>query len=1020
MATLPQWIEARVIQKIATEAEWNAITLVPYKGEFCIVGDNSGKVYNIKVGDGVNTFPNLDYMFDSIQQNVGYIAIESNALPTPEGDVAWGMVTGGTYTFGGDDAFTVPDGHWGIANYSSGAWSFVDMGDLPEYEATGTIAIGQQKAASGERTYLDLFDTGQKDLKAILLNKGKLYPFKNYWTDSDTTRLRLRKAILDVVLYANNTDEFNYVISQISVNSSGSGNRIDVRRKLKNGTTSADFSFRTVGSSVNNSPQNNTELNKLSSGNLEIVTLVPADNSFKIEIITDTSEFANPEQINNYQTGWEDFVFEDSVYRKYELSDVSAEVDDISNRMPVKFENTGIELTRVGEAILKSNGEYYNSSGGSATEKYVIDRDEDLYVSARMLSNSATIVAFYDEEGNFIGTQYPSNNSNFYIERGNIEYPDGAYYVAFSTYAYPGFKVEKSSPDVAASQSELQDLQTELNITNNNVSSLDVRVTDLEDGSSQKTAKAINWQAKVDARRNQLQGEYLQKILADPNYQPVTYGVRWNEDTSNPQTVERLGDLALHNALTGLPMQKMMRSCIFKNGKVQYYLHPNNSNLKEDGSPAVLDGTDGDVMVEIPEIFAKTTDDPTNGVIKELWISPEGIPGYRYYPKFYVAKYYSTVNRDSESLASVCSVNFSKDTGEVYIEDENKYIESDNTGFSLGVQDVYEIDSYASNASTYRGNVNDSTLDGETNPTSQNYARNNLGRPVANINRRTARGFADNAGGVIQQYDAYKVIYYLATVEYATRDLQQPVISELDANGFRQGGLGWGATCYPDYAAYEKYFSPQGGTSVMPNGVTNELGNNSGEVYYRIKNVPVESDGATGGNAVYNRWGDVLMPVNCYRGLESYYGQLYDIVDNVDVLIDGLTYPLKRVHYFYQPNPYLTNDTDDKSDYIFEGSYEFNSSIHVVKHLKWGYNGHVFPVGVGSNAAAAYLTFYACASELTQAWNGNIATLFKYINFGGRAVSKTLVDRLFIVGVIDVSSNRARTSDTVRLQFFGI
>ena len=83
MATLPQWIEARVIQKIATEAEWNAITLVPYKGEVCLAGDSGGKVVNIKIGDGINTFPNLEYMFDSIQQNVGYIAIESNALPTP-------------------------------------------------------------------------------------------------------------------------------------------------------------------------------------------------------------------------------------------------------------------------------------------------------------------------------------------------------------------------------------------------------------------------------------------------------------------------------------------------------------------------------------------------------------------------------------------------------------------------------------------------------------------------------------------------------------------------------------------------------------------------------------------------------------------------------------------------------------------------------------------------------------------------------------------------------------------------
>lgn len=153
MATLPQWIDARVIQKIATEAEWNAITLVPYKGEVCLVGDSGGKVVNIKIGDGINTFPSLNYMFDSIQQNVGYIAIESNALPTPLDDVAWGMVTGGTYTFGGSDVFTVPDGHWGIANYSSGAWSLVDMGELPEVQGVDNInpegeSIPKEKAVA--------------------------------------------------------------------------------------------------------------------------------------------------------------------------------------------------------------------------------------------------------------------------------------------------------------------------------------------------------------------------------------------------------------------------------------------------------------------------------------------------------------------------------------------------------------------------------------------------------------------------------------------------------------------------------------------------------------------------------------------------------------------------------------------------------------------------------------------------------------------------------------------------------
>lgn len=129
---MAKFIEADVIQKIATEAEWLTQTRIPYKGQIMIVSDSAGKVTNIKVGDGVNPFADLNYMFDSIQQNAQYVPITGNALPTPSVDPAWGIVSGGTYTFGGTDVFTVPDGYWGIANYSSGVWSLVDMGELPK------------------------------------------------------------------------------------------------------------------------------------------------------------------------------------------------------------------------------------------------------------------------------------------------------------------------------------------------------------------------------------------------------------------------------------------------------------------------------------------------------------------------------------------------------------------------------------------------------------------------------------------------------------------------------------------------------------------------------------------------------------------------------------------------------------------------------------------------------------------------------------------------------------------------
>jgi len=82
------------------------------------------------------------------------------------------------------------------------------------------------------------------------------------------------------------------------------------------------------------------------------------------------------------------------------------------------------------------------------------------------------------------------------------------------------------------------------------------------------------------------------------------YGVSWNELND---TYVRTG--ALIGVATGsspgdsvLPIQASMRRCILSDsGVVQYYLYSTDSTLKEDGiTPANLDGSDGQVMVEIP------------------------------------------------------------------------------------------------------------------------------------------------------------------------------------------------------------------------------------------------------------------------------------------------------------------------------------------------------------------------------------------------------------------------------------
>jgi hypothetical protein len=88
-----------------------------------------------------------------------------------------------------------------------------------------------------------------------------------------------------------------------------------------------------------------------------------------------------------------------------------------------------------------------------------------------------------------------------------------------------------------------------------------------------------------------------------------TYGVSWNESAD---TYVRTGSLAaqacsqtLANAL--LPIQAAMRRCILNDaGEVQYYLGATDSTKREDGVLAsVLDGTDGQVMTQIPKFHYK-------------------------------------------------------------------------------------------------------------------------------------------------------------------------------------------------------------------------------------------------------------------------------------------------------------------------------------------------------------------------------------------------------------------------------
>ncbi|GAG05541.1 unnamed protein product, partial [marine sediment metagenome] len=120
----------------------------------------------------------------------------------------------------------------------------------------------------------------------------------------------------------------------------------------------------------------------------------------------------------------------------------------------------------------------------------------------------------------------------------------------------------------------------------------------------------------------------------------LAYGVDWDEDESSP-TLTRTGALAVMAAAASpgdacLPIQAAMRRCILSDaGVVQYYLCATDSTDKEDCSTGSnLDGTDGQVMVEIPKFAYKYSYVAATNV--HSWsISSVLFPGYEWHPAFY-------------------------------------------------------------------------------------------------------------------------------------------------------------------------------------------------------------------------------------------------------------------------------------------------------------------------------------------------------------------------------------------------
>ena len=262
------------------------------------------------------------------------------------------------------------------------------------------------------------------------------------------------------------------------------------------------------------------------------------------------------------------------------------------------------------------------------------------------------------------------------------------------------------------------------------------------------------------------------------------YGVRHYYNNSSP-ALTRIGSSNLH---VTLPVQSLMRRCVLADdGSVVYYLDANDSTKKEDGTAAVLDGTDGQVMVEVPEHYRRHT---LGSDYYDSEISLAPFTGAFKVNKYYVSMSEAAMDRTNSKLASVVNT-----------------------------------------TAQYRGGNNTSGWDGTY--------RSLLGMPATSISTINYHTYANNRGNGWEMYevDVHDDIYWLYVIEYANTNVQLAYNSELTSEGYHQGGLGNGVMG-KDWSTWYSYNSSN---PTIPCGATLSLGNNSGVVSYS----PLSSDGST-------------------------------------------------------------------------------------------------------------------------------------------------------------------------------
>lgn len=303
------------------------------------------------------------------------------------------------------------------------------------------------------------------------------------------------------------------------------------------------------------------------------------------------------------------------------------------------------------------------------------------------------------------------------------------------------------------------------------------------------------------------------------------YGVSWSETSSNPDCT-RIGNMDMHRSL---PIQSMMKPFAFQTQSVHKdQFVPLKENFTEAMYGHVSNGEAGYVASTV-NVMIK---------IPEFWYVDDYTPGTKTHNLKICPHAKPGWHHHKEAYVSAYEAfNFG------------------NKGRLISMKNVV--------------------------PT-VNFTRTN-GRTWARAN-----GFNGEAKWNLYTYEEHRAICHLFLVEYATRNSQKAVNTELTPEGFRQGGLGSGCTTGTATINGAQTWS------FIPTGSSDSLGSGSGEV-----TVTIQQTDSSGSNT-----STITRKCNRYRGIENPFGHIWKHMDDIISIYNG---GWRTYYKSIKPDQFATN-----------------------------------------------------------------------------------------------------------------